>query len=307
MASCKRIGVLCPTIVGLLLLSCAPQAAPTPTSRPAPEPTATARAVAAVKPTVPPAPTPAPAAPATPAAVAKPTAPPSPVPTPAAAEAALQYFGHATFLLTSSGGTKVLIDPLVERVGYNVPTVKGVDIVTVSHEHSDHNNVAMAADSPTVLRGLTDKEWAKIDQTLKGIRIQTVGTFHDDKEGAQRGSNAVFVFEMDGMKVVYLGDLGHLLTPEQVSAIGPVDVLMIPVGGHYTVDAAAATKVVEQLSPRAVLPMHYKTPKTSPSNPITGADDFLEGKTVTRPNSNIYRFSEASLPVTPTVIVLDYE
>lgn len=291
MVSYKRICGLCLMLVGLLLLSCAPTPTPTPTAKPAPKPTPTPAAKPAV---------------ATPTPAAKPTPAPSPSPTPAPAKATLQWFGHSTYLLTSSAGTKVLIDPMGEQVGYTIPTLKGVDVVTVSHEHADHNNLAMAADSPTVLRGLSDKEWARIDQAVKGVKIRTVGTFHDDKEGAQRGRNAVFMFEVDGMTVAHLGDLGHELTPAQVSAVGPVDVLMIPVGGYYTIDAAAATKVVGQLSPKVVIPMHYKTPKT-PTSPVSPPDDFLKDKKVERPNTNIYGFTKATLPQTTTVIVLNYE
>lgn len=166
------------------------------------------------------------------------------------------YLGQATFVMTTSTGLKALIDPVAPMMYKNDP-VDGVDVVTVSHEHPDHNYVQLATGNPTILRGLAGGEVAKIDQTLKGVHIRTVGSFHDPQQGAQRGKNAIFVFELPGLKVAHLGDLGHTLDAQQIAAIGPVDVLLIPVGGGPTIDPKAAIEVMGQLSAKVVIPMHY--------------------------------------------------
>ncbi len=223
----------------------------------------------------------------------------------------LRWFGQSTFLLTSSIGTKILMDPVNAQTGYNITPINGVDVVTITHEHSDHNNVSLAPGNPLVLHGLSTSGWNAIDQTVKGVRIispsPAVPFYHDNTSGTQRGRNTVFIFEVDGLRIAHLGDLGHTLSPEAISAIGPVDVIMIPVGGSYTIDAAAATTVVDQLKPKIVIPMHYKTPVMSANWPGTTADAFLTGKNVQRPNSTSINISKSTLPTQTTVVVLNYQ
>lgn len=177
---------------------------------------------------------------------------------PAPATATFTYLGQSTFVMSTSTGLKVLIDPVAPMMSKNEP-VAGVDVVAVTHEHPDHNYVALATGSPTVLRGLAGDDFARIDQTVKGVRIRTVASFHDRKQGAERGKNAIFVFEMPGLKVVHMGDLGHPLDAQQVAAIGPVDVLLIPVSGGPTIDPKTAVEVAGQLSAKVMVPMHYGT------------------------------------------------
>ena len=219
----------------------------------------------------------------------------------------LQWFGQSTFLLTSSKGTRLLMDPTNAATGYAIQPFEGVDVVTISHEHADHNNLALAPGNPTVIRGLKGGDWASVDQTVKDIRIRAVPTYHDDQKGAQRGKNAVFVLEVDGVRIAHMGDLGHLLTQEQVAILGQVDVMMVPVGGFFTLDATGATKVVEQLSPRVVIPMHFKTPRMSPQWQGGPVDPFLEGKKVESVGTNKLELSRATLPATTTVYLLGYE
>lgn len=213
----------------------------------------------------------------------------------------LTWLGQSCFIIRSPGGTQILVDPFGKLVGYEVPSIK-VDAVTVSHEHFDHNNVAMAQDKPVILRGLKDGDWGKIDQTVGDVHIRSVGVYHDDKNGAQRGKNAVMIFETGGKTIVHLGDLGHQLTPEQIKAIGRVDVLLIPVGGNYTIDAAGATRVVSALKPKIVIPMHYKTAKLKVD--IAPLDAFLQGKPrVERIKGSILEIKD--LPAETTIIVLE--
>ncbi|MFC2021264.1 MBL fold metallo-hydrolase [Chloroflexota bacterium] len=229
----------------------------------------------------------------------------------AAPTAQLQWLGQAGFVLTSSQGSKILVDPPSARTGYTIEPIADVDAVLVSHGHGDHSNVELATGSPLILRGLTDDGWNTIDQQVKDIRIHSISPvnpiYHDNEKGDQRGRNTIFVIEVDGLRLVHMGDLGHILTPESVTAIGSVDAVLIPVGGHYTIDATAATQVVDQLGPSMVIPMHYKTPKMSADWPGVGVDPFLEGKKVDRLNSTVVELSTSTIPSETTVVVLDYE
>lgn len=331
----KKVSIMVVSSItsGLLILTaaCAP-AAPTsqptitrtpattparaPVITPAPPPVITPSTATVRPPVITPSTTPVPAPVITPGGLITITTP-SPTPTPPAPAPTpqLQWLGQSTFVLTSANGTKILIDPVGAGVGFTITQFFGMDAVTVSHEHGDHNNVGMAAGSPLILRGLTgtgaNQTWATVNQTVKGIRIYSISPavpiYHDNVSGAQRGRNAIFVYEVDGLRIVHLGDLGHTLNASAINAIGRVDVLMIPVGGFYTIDAAAATTVVGQLSPKIVIPMHYKTPRHSATWPGVGVDAFLVGKIVTRVQSTVIKFSAATLPAQTTVMLPFYE
>lgn len=170
----------------------------------------------------------------------------------------LTWLGQSTFVMSTSTGLKVLIDP-TNPGAYNPPPVDGVDVITITHEHPDHNYIQMATGSPLIIRGLTQDDFAKVDQTIKGVHIRTVPAYHDNEKGAQRGRNALFIFEMPGLRIVHLGDLGHQLDLQTVSAIGAVDILMTPVAGGPTMDAKTALEVIDLLKAKVVIPMHYQT------------------------------------------------
>jgi L-ascorbate metabolism protein UlaG (beta-lactamase superfamily) len=223
----------------------------------------------------------------------------------------ITWLGHSSFLITSSQGTRVLIDPPNEATGYSIVPVSAIDVILVSHEHADHNNVALATGSPLVLRGLNSTGWNSIDQKVKDTRIISISpaipVFHDSQQGAQRGRNTIFIIEMDGMRLAHFGDLGHVLTQEMSQAIGSLDIAFIPVGGSYTIDATAATQVVGQINSRIVIPMHYKTPKLPATWPGTGVEPFLEGKKVERPNTSSIKVNKTSIPNQTSVVVLNYK
>jgi L-ascorbate metabolism protein UlaG (beta-lactamase superfamily) len=159
--------------------------------------------------------------------------------------------GHSCFHILPEDGPSVLTDPFDEAVGYVLPQVEA-DIVTVSHNHHDHNNVAAVKGKPAVVRG--PGRHSALEVEFRGYE-----TYHDEAHGKLRGSNTIFCFQLDGMRFCHLGDLGHVLSEKEVSAIGSVDILFIPVGGVYTIDSAGARAVENQLSPRITLPMHYHT------------------------------------------------
>ena len=210
----------------------------------------------------------------------------------------IRWLAHACFLLESQGQNKVVTDPFDGSVGYKIPKVEA-DIVTVSHDHYDHNYVEAVQGDPIIIK--TPGEHSYLD-----IKIKGVPTFHDEIKGTKRGPNIVYVFEMDGLRICHLGDLGHLLSKAQVEEIGKVDVLLIPVGGTFTLDAEGAVEVVKQLSPRLVIPMHFKTPEVS--LPIDPVDNFLEKMGMgERVDSNTIEVTTDNLGDTMRVLVLNYE
>lgn len=191
----------------------------------------------------------------------------------------IKYIGHSCFLITASDETAILIDPYKPgayggAITY-APITENADVVVVSHEHEDHAAVEDLPEQPLLVRSAS--------QTL-GIVFDVIETFHDDNHGKDRGPNNIFYFEVDGVRVCHLGDLGHELSEEQVKEIGEVDLLLIPVGGRFTIGPEVADKVVEQLNPRIVTPMHFKTERCG--FPIEPAETFLNDKAEVRRSSS---------------------
>ncbi|KPK48888.1 MAG: hypothetical protein AMK72_05845 [Planctomycetes bacterium SM23_25] len=184
----------------------------------------------------------------------------------------VKWLGHACFLLTSEGGLRIITDPYTPGVfglEYASPA-ETADIVTVSHDHADHNNVAAVKGNPQVVQGVGSHQ-------AKGIQFKGVATAHDESSGKERGSNTIFCFTLDGINVCHLGDLGHDLSDQTAADIGDVDVLLIPVGGNFTIDAAVANTVCKTLAPKVVIPMHFKNARC-PSFPVAGVEDFTRGR-----------------------------
>ena len=197
----------------------------------------------------------------------------------------VKWLGHACFLLTSESGLRIMTDPYTAGVfGLDyAPPAETADIVTVSHDHADHNNVAAVKGNPQVVRGVGSHE-------AKGIQFKGIATAHDQSSGKERGANTIFCFALDGINVCHLGDLGHDLSDQAVAAIGDVDVLLIPVGGNFTIDAAAANRLCQKLAPKVVIPMHFKNARC-PNFPVAGVEDFTRG----RPQAKTIDGSEVEL------------
>jgi len=197
---------------------------------------------------------------------------------------AIAYLGQSCFLLETPQ-CKILIDPYGPKVGYAEKPL-AADIVLVSHEHFDHNYVQMAEGKPVVLRGLKDNgaDWNNVNYQDKGVKITTIPVYHDKNKGAERGKNAMFLIETNGLRILHTGDLGHVLTADQIKAAGRVDMLLICVGGFYTIDAKEAQTSVSQLKPRVVIPMHFKTGAVS--LPISDNSAFLNGYKDVRTSDN---------------------
>ncbi|MGA7677337.1 MAG: MBL fold metallo-hydrolase [Dehalococcoidia bacterium] len=209
----------------------------------------------------------------------------------------LKWLGHSCFLITSETGLRIITDPYAIVAGINYsPVNEAADIVTVSHNHRDHNNVAAVRGKPEVITGSGTK-------TAKGIQFKGIASHHDESKGKERGSNTIFCFTVDGIRLCHLGDLGHELSREEIAQIGNVDVLLIPIGGFFTIDARVAAKVADDLKPKVILPMHYKTPECD--FPITGVEDFLAGKkNVKKLNSSEIEFKAGKLPEATEIVVL---
>ncbi len=195
----------------------------------------------------------------------------------------IQWLGHACFLITTSDGTRILTDPYNEEVGYDLPAVEA-DIVTTSHSHFDHGNVAVVKGKPKVIDSAGDHE-------IGEVYIHGIETSHDDEAGAKRGKNIVFTIEADDIALCHLGDLGHQLDDDDVDDLGPVDVLLAPVGGFYTIDAKTATGVIDVLEPAIVIPMHVRNDKCA--LPIDTVDPFLE----LNKDKPIHRHTESTLEI----------
>jgi len=222
----------------------------------------------------------------------------------------IHWHGQSFFEIESSKGTRIVIDPhAIEAFGRKEVSA---DVILVSHFHSDHTQVDVVKNQARakILFGLKANgkktDWNPVDETFRDVHIRSIGAYHDTTEGMERGKNTIFILEMDGLRIVHLGDLGHLLTPKQLQAIGPVDVLMIPVGGVYTINGSEAKKVVEQLKPRQyILPMHYGT---KAFDDLLPADEFLEDqKNVKKFVTNKLTVASDFKPAEPIIAILDWK
>lgn len=178
----------------------------------------------------------------------------------------ITWYGQSCFKI-QNGETVVFTDPFAKEIGLTPPRGQA-NIVTVSHNHFDHNNHEALSGEPLIIDGPGEYE-------AKGVNIKGILSFHDDKEGQERGINTIYIIEIENIKICHLGDLGQSkLTAEQVEKINETDILMVPVGGAYTIDGETAVDIINQIEPRLVIPMHYKIPGLTVK--IDGLDVFLK-------------------------------
>lgn len=208
----------------------------------------------------------------------------------------INWFGQSLFKLKGKS-TTVVIDPFdPEMVGLKLPKDLNCQLVLSTHDHGDHNNISAAEGNPVSITGPGEYE-------VSGVSVRGVQSFHDNSQGSERGKNTIYHILIDGVNIVHVGDLGHQLTDEQISEIGTVDILMVPVGGNYTIDAEGASKVVASLEPRIVIPMHYKIDGLKVD--IGELDPFLKEMGVEKPEP-IAKLSitKDKLPEETQVVVL---
>jgi L-ascorbate metabolism protein UlaG (beta-lactamase superfamily) len=211
----------------------------------------------------------------------------------------IQWLGHSSFLITSDEGIRIVTDPYKpkEYLRYR-PLNQPADVVTISHDHSDHNYVQMVSGQPIIVKGAGEF-------IVSGIEFYGVPTMHDASGGSQRGKNTIFFFTVNGVKMCHLGDLGHVLNPDQAAEIGVVDVLLTPIGGYYTIDPEEAWEVADQLAAKIVIPMHFKT--ESADLPIAEVDEFLKNKpNIRQLNSSVLELRKEDVPEERQIIVLKH-
>jgi len=208
----------------------------------------------------------------------------------------ITWLGHSCFKLKGSQAT-VITDPYSPELGYKLGKLSA-RIVTVSHQHPGHGYEQGVGGQPKVVKGPGEYE-------ISGVLITGIATFHDGERGEKRGKNTVYLIEIDELSVCHLGDLGHVLTVEQVEEIDDVDVLLLPVGGVSTINAPMAAEIVRQLEPKAVIPMHYKTPALK--RELEPVDRFLKeiGAKDVAPQPKL-SISKSHLPDSTQVILLEY-
>lgn len=209
----------------------------------------------------------------------------------------LTWFGHSCFLLESGSGTRVLMDPCGAKAGYAIEK-QAADAVSASHGHWDHNEFSLASDD--AVRVTQEGETRVKDVGFFGIH-----TFHDPEGGALRGENIMFIVEMDGLRILHCGDLGHMLDEKTARACGRVDILLVPVGGTYTVDAREAHALMKLIDPTVCVPMHYKLPQGTVN--VAGVEGFLslvEDRPVVEAKADTVRFS-ADDPGEKRVLVME--
>lgn len=206
----------------------------------------------------------------------------------------LTWFGHSYFKL-QAGDVTVAVDPYDAKVGLKPPRFSA-DLLLITHDHYDHANREAITGSPFTIDGPGEYE-------VRGCTVYGLPSWHDAKGGAERGANTMYRIELDGLNIIHLGDLGQAtLTDEQLGAMNGVDVLLVPVGGRYTVGATEAAALVAQLEPRVVVPMHYKLPKLAVD--IEGVEPFLKAVGLPVQREQKLRLSRKDLAVEGTRVVV---
>ncbi len=212
----------------------------------------------------------------------------------------IQWFGQSCFRIETKEGS-VLIDPFSKEIGLRPPRIKD-DLIAVTHEHFDHNNLADV--SPEALaKGEAFVVRTPGEYERKGIQVQGIQSFHDNTQGSQRGYNTIYVIKAEEMVLCHLGDLGQdALTDQQVGTIGDVDILLVPVGGGPTIDAKTAVNVVNQIEPKIVIPMHYKV--TGLTIDLDGPEKFVKEIGLAPEKTEKYKITKKLLPVEEIKLVM---
>src|SRR3989344_272530 len=205
----------------------------------------------------------------------------------------ITWFGQSCFRIEAKEGS-ILTDPFSKDIGLKPPRIKD-DIVTVSHQHFDHNNVGEANPEAFIIQNPGEYE-------KQGIAVRGIASFHDNKQGVERGLNTIYIFKAEDMTIAHLGDLGHVLTDAQIEAVGDVDMVLIPVGGTYTIDAKTAAQVIGQIEPKIIVPMHYKVPGLNVD--LDGPEKFIKEMGLTPEKTDKFKITKKLLPAEEMKLVI---
>jgi len=214
----------------------------------------------------------------------------------------IKWYGHAAFKITTDNGTRIIIDPYQSGFSGGALSYGRIadeaDIVITSHDHGDHNYVKD-------IHGKYDHIRTEGNYEIRNVKIKLIPTFHDSSKGEERGNNLISVIATDGLTLVHMGDLGHDPGREILRIIGAVDILLLPVGGFYTIDAVAATKIMNDINPKVTIPIHYKTERCG--FPITTVHEFTKGKNNVRTlQKSELEITKESLPKEPEIVVMQH-
>jgi L-ascorbate metabolism protein UlaG (beta-lactamase superfamily) len=206
----------------------------------------------------------------------------------------INWLGYSCFRIRGNQAI-VITDPLPPGLGYTLGK-QTADIVTISHQHSRHSYIQGISGEPRLVKGPGEYE-------ISGVLILGIAAYHDAVKGQSRGKNIVYLMEIDGVAVCHLGDIGHVLSNEQAEEMGNVDILLLPVGGVSTINAAMAAEIIRKLEPKVVIPMHYQTPKTD--RELEPVENFLKEMGLAQVESRPkFTVSKSNLPISTQVILL---
>ena len=195
----------------------------------------------------------------------------------------ISWYGQSCFKIQNKDIT-LITDPFDKSVGLR-PFYGSADLVTISHDHFDHNNYSAIKNDPFVINSAGEFE-------IKKVVVRGIDSYHDDKKGKERGGNVIYTIEIDDIRICHLGDLGQsALINGQLEKIGQVDILFIPIGGVFTIDWKTASTIISQIEPRVIIPMHYKIPGVKGDLlKLDGVDNFRNDRGVS-PKDAVDKFS----------------
>jgi len=207
------------------------------------------------------------------------------------------WYGHSCFRLKTRGAV-VVTDPCGKDVGYNIPRLRA-DIVTISHDHPDYNNLSLVRGNPKIINGPGEYE-------VKGVFITGIATYLKKSKEPKRPKNTIYLFDFDGLTVCHLGNLDHIPSQTQIQTLSDIDILLIPIGAGVTINANQAAEMIGLLEPKIVIPMHYKTKATKMR--LQPVSKFLKemGLSETSPSEKL-EVAKSSLPSETRVVVLNYK
>jgi len=214
----------------------------------------------------------------------------------------IEYFGHSAFLITTKDNIRIITDPYESggfggAINYR-PIDKEADIITISHSHADHNYYKAVKGSPTIVKKTGE-------HTVKGIKIEGLNSYHDKSKGSERGENIIFVIEADGLKLAHLGDLGCEPSVNITERLKNLDIIFIPVGSTFTIDANEAKELLDKIKSRLVIPMHFKTDSVSfPLDNVRRFTSLFEEGSVKKVNKSTIEIDKDTLPDETEIIEL---